>query len=86
MSRGNCDGVAAMFRFDIFGSDVGRFILRYIGDDLATFTAHGPQKRSHETEEGAQEIADPMPSEKVQWRRIDEADPRSRGNTTTRLI
>jgi len=72
-----------MFRYDIFGSDVGRFIFRYIGGDLATCTAHGPQEISHETKEGAQEIADPIPSLKVERSRINGADPRRRGKTTT---
>jgi len=50
-----------MLRYDIYGSDVGRFIFRDIGDYHATCTAHGAQERSHETVEGAQEIADPVP-------------------------
>ena len=49
-----------MFGDYIFGSDVGRFIFRDIGDDLATCTAHVSQDRSHETVESAEEIADPM--------------------------
>jgi len=54
---GFCDGIADMFRYDIFGSDVGRFIFAYIGDYLATCPANSPQESSHETEESAQEIA-----------------------------
>jgi len=61
MSFGFSDGIADMFRDDIFGGDVRRFIFRDIGDYLVTCTAHGPQERSHETVESAQEIADPMP-------------------------
>jgi len=50
--------------FEIISSAVtsGDFIFRDIGDDLATCMAHGPQERSHETVESAQQIADPMPS------------------------
>jgi len=86
MPCGFCDGIADMFRYDIFGSDVGRFIFRYIGDYLATSPAHGPQEWSHETEESAKKIADHMPSLKVERSRKDGADPRSSGKTTTLLI
>jgi len=75
-----------MFRDYILGSDVGRFIFRNIGDYPATSTAHGPVVRSHETVESAQEFAGPVPPLKVDRSRIDRADPRRRGKTTTSLI
>jgi len=50
-----------MFRDDIFGIDVGRFIFRNIGDDLATCTAHSSQERSQETVESVHEITDSVP-------------------------
>jgi len=70
MPCGFCDGIADIFSY-IFGTDVGRFIFRYIGDDLATCTAHSTQERSHETVENAYEITDPMPLLKVERSRID---------------
>jgi len=86
MPCGFCDSIADMFRYDIFGSDVGRLMFCYIGKNLATSMTHVPQESSHETEESAQEIADLMPSLKVERNRIDRADPWSRGKTMTRLI
>jgi len=80
------EGIADMFRYDIFGTEVWRFIFRYIGDYLATSTAHGQQESSHETVESAQEISHPMSSLKVDRSRIDGVDPQRRGKTTTSLI
>jgi len=78
--------MADMFRDNIFGSDIGRFNFRNIGDYPAACTANGPQERSHETVESAQEFADPVPPLKVDRSRIDKTDPRRRGKNTTSLI